>query len=247
MKIPFTNLKSSLSTNLKNILNWVFWTVSFIIIIFITIINSILNIFEDPKTDMIYGEASKKIAETIILKDTINLNIDIQKNNSEVISYLKELLSNDHLEITTQENIRMQLRLFYVAILAAIISFLFSDKALAKKNIIKVILFIIIAMYSLEIHHHDLFKRSIAASFVRSHAITNIINNPTDNISYKLNFDNLHKRMECSAQNRIKRKIQTAFVLDAERFIFYIFPFSFLLIYDILNRKKASQGNDTLN
>ena len=192
----------------------------------------------EPEAETIYGDSTENIAKTIIDTLTTKGN-DVVNNNSEAISFLKQLLNNDTSELTSKESIRMQLRLFYAVIFTALMSLLFTIKSTSKQNIINMLLIVILAIFSLEIHLSDTYKRSNAAYQIRAKAIEIMINNKlSESVSYKLDFRTLHEKMKSASKGSLKRKILTAFVIDPERLIFYVFPFILLLIYDIVQFKN---------
>ncbi len=178
----------------------------------------------EPEVETIYGDSTENIAKTIIDTLTTKGN-DVANNNSEAISFLKQLLNNDTSELTSKESIRMQLRLFYAVIFTALMSLLFTIKSTSKQNIINMLLIVILAIFSLEIHLSDTYKRSNAAYQIRAKAIEIMINNKlSESVSYKLDFRTLHKKMKSASKGSLKRKILTAFVIDPERFNLLCFP-----------------------
>jgi hypothetical protein len=186
------NIKSFLRNQSK--IRILFWVGS-LIIVSVLGINYFFHIIEEPKTDNIYGIPNSQIAKTIIKMDTLYTKSSVIQSNSEIISFLEELITIDSNELTTQESIKMQLRLFYVAVFTVLISFLFRDRT--KKYIPVILIIVIASMYGLEIHQLDMFKRSIAAYHIRAEAIENFINiNPNINTRYTLDFSFLQRSMK---------------------------------------------------
>ena len=234
------------------------WIVSFWIIFFM-VINFLPKMWGDIK-ELIPGQSDNKvisilsnnwfineiqpdsiftlnidsIANKILLKvNTSNLSVsEINLHNETLLSFLKELIANDTNSIVEQEDIKMQIRLFYVAIISVLITFLLKEMNLLRPQVKFVLLLVILSMYSLEIHNHDMHKRSLAAKFVKIKTYQLLSNKYPSKTEYDLNLGYLDSVLQNATKGSLIRKIKTAFILDTERIIFYIIPLVGLFYYD---------------
>ena len=191
--------------------------------------------------DSIYGLSNDTLARAILVpKDLSNLTqTEIDSHNGYVLSSMKELIANDNSSYNTKEEGKMQIRLFYVAILSVLVSFLLNKKSISKASPIFILIIVILTMYGFEIHNHDTDKRSLAAKFVKVKAYEFLLNEYPTKVKYDLDLDTLNSAMINPTKHSLIRKIESAFTLDMERIIFYLVPFLLILYYDITN------GRDT--
>jgi len=90
-----------------------------------------------------------------------------QVNNSTLISILTRYVAIDANQILEQNRIIIQVRLFYAAILAGLVSYLYSNP---KPLIALFNLLLILIMYLQEVHLKDLINRSENCYFIKCSA-----------------------------------------------------------------------------
>ncbi len=203
--------------------------------------NSLINEIPGNK---IFGVSDSNIAKEILQPDTLKYSqSEIIFHNKSISDFLTELITNDQNSVISREESKMQMRLFYVAILSALISFLLNKKYNLNKKIIIVLIFIILSMYGLEIHNYDMLKRGQASLEVKVIATNTLLNEDSSSVKYNLNLEPLISKMKDSS-NSLTRKIKTALIIDVERFIFYILPLMLLIGYDIFQSLKPQSNNE---
>jgi hypothetical protein len=134
-------------------------------------------------------------------------------HNSILVKVLQEqqaIVGNDLLANRTVE---MQIRLFYVAILAGLSSLLFHKDNESKHTIRRVLLSLIILMYLLEVHLNDLNKRQYAVSYIKDVAIDSLVHlSPTDATWFAIKYDSVATKWSKASEkcNTWSRKLVTA-------------------------------------
>lgn len=170
----------------------------------------------------------------------------IAAHNSLLISALQVNLSMDNSYRISQESIKMQIRLFYGALLIGLIS-VFYATARRKKPLLIIVPSIILVfmgyMYLLEIHRNDLDKRSISAFYIKAGALNSLLNSAADNSRWYLYAPGLitkHDSVVSLPEHRWPRKAYAAFNPDLEQIAFYLIPalaFYLILIFQICTRR----------
>ncbi len=166
----------------------------------------------------------------------------IDSTSSIIVLNHNQFLSNtllQHLSLASQDKLaqddsRIQTRLFYAAILTALISFILSDKNKNnrnKKGKIILTISVIILMYLLDVHLLDLGWRKHQASITISKTKDSLQNTPNTTNWYKIDFNKLYdfnKKQEC---DHIGRKLCRLIKPEFAQMIFYIIPLCILWIY----------------
>ena len=119
-------------------------------------VNSIFHI--SPKDKRVINVNAISILDSI---SKVNLNKS-EEQRKILISYLDELMSFDMTIRASNEDVKMQARLFYVTIIVGLFSVLFSK--FQKKFIIQVILLFVIGFIYLHSHNSYFRYRSIVNS-----------------------------------------------------------------------------------
>lgn len=167
---------------------------------------------------------------------------DILAHNSAIRTFLHENMAMDVSSMTAQENVKMQTRSFYVIILVALLSFMLGNsKSQHPKNFIeKILLFIVILIFLIEVHNDDLNKRTNISFDVKGVAVQKLLNTNINNtIWYNVSPDTLNSELYKihEVKNRWLRKLQAACDPNAEQIVFYLVPF--IAVYlRILSRRK---------
>ena len=128
----------------------------------------------------------------------------------------------------------MQIRLFYVAILAGLSTLLFHNNLMSRKKIRIVLLTLIILIYFLEVHKNDLYKRQLAVYHIKDAAIHSLAHlDPTDSTWYSIEYDSVRAKWNnaCDKNNARIRKLIASTRPNPEQIIFYVIPFGALFVY----------------
>jgi|WetSurMetagenome_2_1015567.scaffolds.fasta_scaffold69409_2 hypothetical protein len=151
-----------------------------IVILILIIILSLLSIFFDLLIILngLFLKIFKGKSKFPINNDNIKILEHISHRNSDahnstLISILLQYLTLDINQLEKQKSIIIQVRLFYAAILAGLVSYLFSNH---NPMIALFILFFILVMYLQEVHINDLINRSECDYHVRRKAVEILIN-----------------------------------------------------------------------
>lgn len=178
---------------------------------FSIILNSFFRII--PRINLPINK-NTKILEKANISDKF-----LQNHNSVLISTLANYVAIDANEIFERNRIILQVRLFYAAILAGLVSYLYSNP---KPLIALFILLLIIIMYLQEVHLEDLLRRSTICYFIKCKAVEQLIN--VKPRWYKLKYESLHKQQEKASRHRWRRKFSYACNPSIEQIIFYCIP-----------------------
>ena len=178
----------------------------------------------------IYLETQRK---TILVPvDTL---IGTPERNSALISILQESISKDISSSDNRVNIINQFRLFYVAILSALVTLIYGANK-ASNQIRIYLLFFIVCIYGLEVHHNDLNYRLDNFRKVKHRDIEFLINmNPNNTTWYNVipsdTLWNGNKDVESSARLTNEfRKLVKICQPDLDQVVIYIFPWVFLFL-----------------
>jgi hypothetical protein len=233
----------------------------------ISILISILTIREiAPKLVLFSGPFIASI-----VSDSTNIPITLQKKQSisflydtrDSVSIDKVYQRNQFLINTLQQHQaivaifenaaienRNQVRLYYITLLAAMIT-IFAIKKNAKKLILWCIIFIIPSMYLLDVHFSDLYFRHHKSAVFLGNAQDILVSiSPSSNTYYSLNMDVLHSLTDSLKFTGYNRKLSSLIHPILEQGIYYILPLAVFLsavIYYLLaipinkKRKKTSQ------
>ena len=179
---------------------------------------------KDISVDSILGEPdSIIIKKTLIPIDTSKFTkSEVNMHTESALSFLKELITDNHNDLISREETKMQIRIGYVIILSALITFLLTTNNLSNRRVRNVLMIVILSIYALEIHNYDLYKRSQASLDIKLKASQKLLD--SSDVSYKLDIVSLTHQIKYSTRGSLFRKIKTAFIFDTERFIFYIVP-----------------------
>ncbi|TSA16821.1 hypothetical protein D4R75_13065 [bacterium] len=146
-------------------------------------------------------------------------------HNSYLMTFLEANLARQSSEISSRENTKAQTRLFYAAILAAVIAFFSLRGGNSHPVIVVVPMVLIVSMYVLEIHQDDLNRRSFDYYHAETNAIETLVDlNPTDTTWYRKEGDTIQHVVDSVHNTRVARKIQAAFHPSLDQIIFYFIP-----------------------
>lgn len=187
----------------------------------------------DHRTPMLYADSSKSFS----IKEVARHN-DILREKQQAD------LTTDVTVLTTQENTRTQTRMFFVTILAAIVTYLISDKgrSLAAKPVKtwpaqSLLMFLIVSVYGLEVHHDYLNQRSLDTYHIRSKSVEALLDlEPNNTVWYVARYDSLAKQDSLANANRWKEKTYRAFHPSLDHKIFYISPLILVLAFFVYGR-----------
>jgi hypothetical protein len=158
--------------------------------------------------------------EILEILNTSNKNSEV--HNSTLISILTKYVAIDANQIMKQNRIIIQVRLFYAAILAGLVSYLYSNQ---RPLIALFILLLILIMYLQEVHLKDLINRSEICYFIKCSAAEQLISlKPKNKEWYTLNYESLHEQQKKASNHRWRRKFFTACNPSIEQTIFYCIP-----------------------
>ena len=194
-------------------------------------INSFIHIFSD--------EVSTDARRTTILVPVDTL-ISTPSRNSALISILQESISKDLSMSESRTNINIQFRLFYVAILAALVTLVYSSNVSSIPIRLYLLMFIF-CMYGLEVHHEDLNWRLDNLRNIKHHDIEFLINlNPGNTTWYNVcPSDSVWNELKVTSLNndlssRLKtwsRKLRRFCQPDFDQVVIYILPWIFLFYF----------------
>jgi len=230
----------TISSVLNKFMQWLMWS-DFIIypaILFLTI-NALFRFMGEPE-------------EPFIAKNESVLNqIDsLSKYSSNplaqriwLVNVLQERMSLDGISISSVEETKMQLRLFYAAILAGVASILFTKGKKESKTVGIVLLFLIVPMYLLEVHRNDLYQRQVTVYATKGIAVDFLVNlPPQDTTWYVLTNDNVNAAYNLAGETRFRRKILTSLQPDPEQILFYLLPMWGIYVLSIRRNLKTRKS-----
>jgi hypothetical protein len=177
---------------------------------------------------------------------------EIMIHNSNMMTFLQANLARESSEIGVAENTKSQTRLFYVAILAAMIVVLSTIKENSHPAMIGIPIILIVSMYLLEIHQDDLNRRGVDYYRAEIHATETLVDlKPTDMNWYRKDGYALQNASDSvhNTNTRIARKIQAALRPSVDQIIFYFIPMCLvcqplLLFYPYSKRRKRDSSDE---
>jgi hypothetical protein len=199
----------------------------------------------------------------LIPKDSIKFTTEeIKNHNLVLINVLEDRLNLLKSLVSSFDNIRWQTRAVYFGIFAIIVMTLSLKKQSKKKFLCRILLFIIVLMYLLDVHLEDLYNRQNIGPQVIGRTVEELVNfnykkpsaqNLTyftkeqkgnfklnDNTWYDYNPDALNDSINRMSEGNIRiiRKIKLACKWDLVRFTYFIVPCLILFFIGIFNLKK---------
>jgi hypothetical protein len=149
----------------------------------------------------------------------------VNAHNSTLIGVLEGRLASAGTLDASRADTRMQARVFYAAILAGLMLFVFREDHRMKRRVGLFLLVLTSVMYALDVHLDDLNKRQLdAASVLGSASKTLFDKTPSDTTWFELEFGPLEREMEKASETAFLRKSQAATRPNLEQIIYYFFP-----------------------
>lgn len=135
--------------------------------------------------------------------------------------------------LNAYDNAKNQVRFFYSAIIAALLTVMFTVSAVKRDRVAVVALLVIASMYMLEVSFADLSNRQVAkntALGLAQDTLSDLM--PSDSTWYSLDYS-AHVSQADSASGpavRRYRKIALALQPNLEQFVYYVIPFILFLV-----------------
>jgi hypothetical protein len=193
----------------------------FLLAILILMLNAFMHFI--PKPDPPIDPKSMFLLVRVDSLSKLSNNPSSQRSN--LINVLQQRIAIDGNGLATKDNIKMQIRLFYAAILAGLASLLFIPKHDREHSVEFVLLILISLMYLLEVHLDDLYKRQVAVYYMKIIAADSLINlPPSDTNWYCLKTGDQNSVFKMAETNRWSRKLLSACQPDMEQLMFYLVP-----------------------
>jgi hypothetical protein len=147
----------------------------------------------------------------------------VELRNGRLLDILHNRLAGTATLRAARDDSRMQARIFYSAILAALASLLLGNK---KTIPVALVTFSIIAlMYFLDVHISDVNRRADSPDAAFSQAINILANaTPQDSTWYTYNPEAIDAWLREQEATSVLRKIRTACRPDLEQRLYYFFP-----------------------
>lgn len=177
-------------------------------------------------------------------------------NNTILINLLQEREAIDANSIESKKSLNMQSLMFYCAIMAGLMSLLFTRKGKESKILTSVFLFFIIALlYLVDVHQQDLIQRNESPRKITSEAVDLLVI-PYNDTVYKLSYDSMNAQYDSAANpgRRWFRKLYAVYHPNLPQIVYYIIPWLLIFIYIIHLRfsgrsckslkRKVSKNND---
>lgn len=208
------------------------FTIVIIIVLFVLFVRSFFNVRTD---DYVVPNISLLSDSTY----TVSTELALARNQFLIntLSQHQSILAEIELSV---QNSRIQARLFYVTILAALIS-LFITK---KYKIFSIIIGVTIVMYIYDTHLLDLeMRQHQSASILNSTKFCLVNTPPSSNVYYQISFSEFNRYNKYNNSDivkRINRKLKRAFNPDFEQGIFYILPIILFLSFNTFKAKNKS-------
>jgi len=143
-----------------------------------------------------------------------------------------------------------QVRNFYLVILVAVITLIFSKKVKKRKKYFVLTLFAILLIYILDVHQEDMLNVQCTRYDIVKKAVDSlIISYPNQILLFNLNDHDYNKGLEKARQpsRRHWRKFFLACKLNLERMVYYQIPWfiiSFMIIYNSNKKNPTSRTNN---
>jgi hypothetical protein len=127
----------------------------------LTILILALNAFKHfmPEPELPIDPKSISLLSRVDSLSILSNNPISQRGN--LINVLQQRMAIDGNDLAMKDNIKMQIRLFYAAILAGLSSLLFRQQRSRNHSVGFVLLILITLMYLLEVHLNDLNRRQL--------------------------------------------------------------------------------------
>jgi hypothetical protein len=222
----------------------------FAIIVILAFFGSLLFVFILPKPPQAIDHNTKILFQSDSLRFQKGIS---SSHNTILINLLQEREAASDNSIASMESVKMQSRMFYCAIIAGLISLLFTIKKIKRKIILINLLILIIALlYFVDVHQQDLIQRNTNTGIITKNATNQLANSFTDTVTiYVLSYHEQFAQYEKAAEplGRWFRKAYTAYHPDLPQIVYYILPFVYFLFYSIKLRwsmlyKKVLKIND---
>ena len=179
-------------------------------------------------------------ADSLLLKKhTIQCNLSqAHEHNLQNASGLYSSLTlSTNLRATDRGN-RMQARVFYSAILAALVVALLSEEKRGKTDGLQprttavVLSVVTLVMYGLDVHMLELDNRSDLSDRKESYAAGLLLNlPPTDSTWYTFNDSGMRGYFDHADSTHVWRKLKSASRPNIEQYIFYVVPLLLIALW----------------
>ncbi|MCG6959808.1 hypothetical protein LJE82_07960 [bacterium BMS3Abin03] len=168
-------------------------------------------------------------------------------HNKLIISTLQEREATANGLLVSRESNIKQARTIYIAILAVLLTLLFSNKKEnGRTNIQLVLIIIIILSYLIEVHSIDFLERENDCTNIISKSTEKIVNsNMLDAVWIKLDYQKYDREVEKASDGSFCRKLNSAVHPDIEQIGIYIVPFLFIYILFFINVIKQVKKRNT--
>lgn len=162
----------------------------------------------------------------------------ILHHNNIVISTLQEREATAHNALMNREGMIKQARTIYFAVLALLLTLMFSNKKENGRKDVEVILImlLILVMYLVEVHSEDLLKRQDSCTEIIARSTEQIVNaEDLYSIWYKLDYSEYINGIHTASDGSLERKIIKAFHPDIEQRGIYFVPLIIIYIISLIN------------
>lgn len=209
--------------------------VAFILLVVLVSLPNLNNptIF-DPKTPLLFADSSKSFSDSAVTNHNIILRDALESDKVMEMTVL-----------SSQENTRTQTRMFYVTILAAIVAFLISDKALVPWVPKAIILFLVDSLYILEVQQGYVNQKSRDTYHIRSKNLERLVNlTPDDRVWYVYSCDSLARLDSSKSAERWSIRAYRAWHPSWEHRIVYLLPFIAALLFRMNDLRPGRNRQD---
>lgn len=202
----------------------------------ILIIRGLLPIGVSPSEEerKEFKEMNRIPSDILLIPDTVKFNLSrMEKDLNAYTKRVDQQKQFFHQSIVNSQNSRMQTRLAFIALLAAVFiaAFATKDTNTGRQGAIVVVSYLLfMSFYFFDIHTVDvqIRQKHRSASYAKtSYFIIKI--QPEDSIMYTLNDTVPTSFMNDMDKNPKKRKLKSALNPDLSQVSFYIAPMTFLL------------------
>jgi hypothetical protein len=167
----------------------------------------------------------------LVRVDSLKLTmVEASARNHEILSTLNTRTTQSVQAQLSREDVRFQVRIFYAAILAALLSTAFlvtSQTYLARWLLGLAALTTVVLMYLIDIHILDVKTRVAPADARVAMTIQQLLAlKPNDSSYYQINFAVLDSLLVDANQPQVRldRKRTSSFSPNLEQIVFYVFP-----------------------
>lgn len=202
------------------------------------------SITDDPKNKDIINKHIKvsKSVDSLSAKYSTE---ELLNHNKLVISTLQERESTANSVFASKESTIKQSRTIYIAILVALLSFLFNKKSggLAWTMKYILLLFTITVMYFVEVHSEDLLQRQENCKDIISKSTENLVNSTELSTKwFALDYRNYLTQIDKASESSFYRKLIRASHPSIEQKGIYVFPYMLILIAFLINIIKQKKS-----